>query len=130
MYPTGEVPIDELVRRHVDPHYIYQVLQNSELPNEDSDFFEAWQLVDSAISVNLSKAKDIHRERLRMERKPLLEVLDVQFMRAVESGDVTKQQEVAAQKQKLRDLTKLVVIDDAATTQELRGLTLDALLSM
>ena len=130
MYPSGELSIDTLISRHIDATKPYKIMAINDLPNVDNDFFDAWQLLDGAVTVDLPKAKDIHCERLRTERKPLLEALDVQFMRAVELGDATKQQEVAAQKQKLRDLTKAPAIDDAVTTQELRDLTLDALLSM
>ena len=32
------------------------------------------------ITINLDKAKDITKERLRQERKPLLEAEDIKFM--------------------------------------------------
>lgn len=38
------------------------------------------------ISINLNKAKDITKERLRIERKQLLETQDILFMQAQESG--------------------------------------------
>jgi hypothetical protein len=41
------------------------------------------------MQVNFSKAQDITKDRLRMDRKPLLEEQDVLFMRATESGDDT-----------------------------------------
>ncbi len=37
-----------------------------------------------AIQVNITKAKDITKDRLRQERTPKLEALDVQFQRALE----------------------------------------------
>lgn len=65
------------------------------------------------VTINFEKAKEIHRERLRRMRAPLLEALDVQFQRALEEGRSTA--EVVAEKQRLRDLPELV---DAATTLE------------
>jgi hypothetical protein len=76
------------------------------------------------ILINLNKAKDIHREHLRIERKPLLDSLDVQFMRAVETGDITLQQNIAQKKQLLRDATASPDIDSAQTVDELKAVTL------
>jgi len=56
------------------------------LPNADNDFFDAWELQDGVVSVNLSKAKEITKKRLRMEREPLLAAQDVAFQRALETG--------------------------------------------
>tara|TARA_R110002050_G_scaffold46321_4_gene108944 strand:+ start:3869 stop:4132 length:264 start_codon:yes stop_codon:yes gene_type:complete len=58
-----------------------------------------------SIQVNMTKARDIWRDKWRVARKPLLEELDVEFMRATESADQAKQTEVAAKKQELRDAT-------------------------
>jgi hypothetical protein len=72
-----------------------------------------------AITVNLSKAKDITKDRLRAERAPLLEALDVQFQRALETNADTT--EIVAEKQRLRDITQLA--DTATTTNELKQLS-------
>ena len=58
-----------------------------------------------SIQVNMDKARKIWQDQWRAARIPLLEGLDVEFMRAVESGDQAKQAEVAAKKQELRDVT-------------------------
>jgi len=70
------------------------------------------------ITINFDKAKAITKDRLRAERKPLLEDQDVAFQRALESGADTA--EIVAEKQRLRDITKLV--DDATTLDELKAL--------
>ena len=57
------------------------------------------------ITINLTKAKDIAKNNLRVERAPVLASLDVQFMRAVESGNTSLQTAIAEQKQELRDIT-------------------------
>ena len=74
-----------------------------------------------AITVNLSKAKDITKDRLRAERVPLLEALDVQFQRALETNADTA--EIVAEKQRLRDITQLA--DTATTTNELKQLSVE-----
>lgn len=71
------------------------------------------------ITINLDKAKEITKERLRAERKPLLEAQDVAFQRALESGADTSA--IVAEKQRLRDITALV--DPCTTTDELKAIS-------
>jgi len=73
------------------------------------------------IKVNMDKAKAIKQDMVRAERKPLLEQLDVAYMRAQEAGDTTTQQDIAAKKQALRDATEDPVILDAKTPEELKA---------
>ena len=79
------------------------------------------------IRVNMEKARDIKRDMIREERKPLLEALDVAYMRAVETKDAEKMAEIAAKKQTLRDCTKDPAINAALTAEELKLVTLSAL---
>ena len=72
------------------------------------------------ININIPKAKDITKDRLRAERKPLLEAQDVLFMKAQESSADTTA--IVAEKQRLRDITKDV--DSCTTTDELKSLTI------
>ena len=71
------------------------------------------------ITVNIDKAKDITKDRLRAEREPLLEAQDVLFQRALESGADTTA--IVAEKQRLRDITKQV--DSLTTVEELKKAT-------
>lgn len=75
------------------------------------------------ILINFDKAKDIAKERIRAERKPLLEALDVEMMK--NWGDTSKLSEIDAKKQTLRDATKLA--DDATSIDELKAITLPKL---
>ena len=67
----------------------------------------------------MNKAKDITKERLREERKPLLEAEDIKFMRAQEEGSDTTA--IVAEKNRLRDITNSV--DSCTTTEELKALS-------
>ena len=69
------------------------------------------------ITVNITKAKDITKDRLRKERKPLLEAQDILFMKAQEAGEDTSA--IVAEKQRLRDITNQV--DSMTTVEELKG---------
>ena len=72
-----------------------------------------------SITINFTKAQALTKDRLRAERKPLLEAQDVLFQRALETGkDATA---IVVEKQRLRDVTKLV--DAATTLDQLKGVT-------
>ena len=68
------------------------------------------------IVINIDKAKNITKDRLRAERKPLLEAQDVAFQRALENNTDTTA--IVAEKQRLRDITLLA--DEATTLEELK----------
>ena len=73
-----------------------------------------------SITINFTKAQALTKDRLRAERKPLLEAQDVLFQRALETGkDATA---IVKEKQRLRDVTKLV--DAATTLDQLKGVTI------
>jgi uncharacterized protein YdaT len=74
--------------------------------------------MDMGIIINIDKAKDLTKDRLRAERTPLLEAQDVAFQRALENSSDTSA--IVAEKQRLRDITKQV--DTATTLDELKGL--------
>ena len=69
------------------------------------------------MQVNFSKAQAIVKDRLRSERKPLLEAQDVAFQRALEGNEDTTA--IVAEKQRLRDITNQV--DTMTTLDELKG---------
>ncbi len=71
------------------------------------------------ITINMNKAKEITKERLRVERKPLLETQDIKFMQAQETGSDTTA--IVTEKKRLRDITKNV--DSCTTTEELKALS-------
>ena len=73
------------------------------------------------IGVNIPKAKELQKERFRQVRKPLLEALDIDYQRADEAGDASKQTEVAAKKQALRDVTNSTTLNDATSEAEVRA---------
>ena len=72
-----------------------------------------------SITINMNKAKDITKERLRQERTPLLEAEDIKFMRAQEEGSDTTA--IVAEKNRLRNITNQV--DSCTTTDELKALS-------
>ena len=69
------------------------------------------------ITVDITKAKVITKDRLREERKPLLEAQDILFMQAQEAGTSTS--DIVTEKQRLRDITNQV--DSMTTLDQLKG---------
>ena len=69
------------------------------------------------IRIDFDKAVIITQQRLRAERKPLMEAQDVLYMRATEQNTDTTA--IVAEKQRLRDITKISV----TTLDELKGLS-------
>jgi hypothetical protein len=69
------------------------------------------------ITVDITKAKAITKDRLRVDRKPLLEEQDILFMKAQEAGTSTSA--IVTEKQRLRDITNQV--DSMTTTDELKA---------
>ena len=112
--PTGELPIEQVLTKDCPAGAM--IVDADTLPNEHNDFFNAWELVEGKVEVSLAKAKEITKDRLRMERAPLLVAQDVAFQRALESGADTSA--IVAEKQRLRDITKLA--DQATTLDELK----------
>lgn len=115
--PTGELDIQAVKAKDTPSHSI--IVQDSELPQADNDFFDAWELSNGTVSVNLTKAKELTKARLRREREPLLAAQDVLFQRAQETNADTTA--IVAEKQRLRDITNLA--DPCTTTAELRALS-------
>jgi hypothetical protein len=77
------------------------------------------------ITINMEKARDIHRDKMRVARAPLLTTLDVAFQRALEQNANTAA--VVAQKQALRDVTSNPAIEAAQTVDELKAVWPDIL---
>ena len=70
------------------------------------------------IHINMTKARDIHREKVREARKPKLAAKDVEFQRALETGADTSA--IVAAKQALRDAPAASAIEAASTPDELK----------
>ena len=112
--PTGDVAA---AIKDVPNGYPYKIVSSL---NIDNDYFNAYEYDDTdGAKVNLEKAKAIHKDKWRAARKPKLEKLDIDFMKAVEAGDSQKQSEIAAQKQALRDVTNTPL--DGTTLEEIKA---------
>ena len=76
-----------------------------------------------AIYIDIPKAKDIWKDKIREARKPALEKLDVDFVKAQETSASTTS--IVADKNTLRDLPSQV--DTATTETEIKDVWNDML---
>ena len=85
----------------------------------DRNFRGAWVLNGTVISEDIDAAKEIFKDKIREVRKPLLEVKDVELMKALETGADTTA--IAAAKNALRDAPAASAIANATTITELKA---------
>lgn len=114
--------IEEIAKKDVPSEKPYLIVKDSDLPDTDLTFADAWEAdftssKKTQITVNIDKAKEIWRDRLRVARKRKLEKLDVDYIRMMEQGLDTKR--IVAEKQKLRDVTNHPQLLNAKTIQDI-----------
>ena len=80
------------------------------------------------ININLDKAREIHRDRIRQARTKLFETADLAFMKAIETGDDLAKAQAVAVKQLLRDAPAASDIDAASNPDELKAAWNESLL--
>lgn len=88
----------------------------------DRSYRDAWVDDGKVIAHDMAKARDIYRQRVRSDRAGLLAALDVEYMRADESGDDDRKVAVAQVKQRLRRAPEDPRIDACGSVEELRAL--------
>ena len=115
IHPTGELTIEEVAKKDVPAGVPFRIVNDDEVPS-DRTFRNALKY---DLTVDMTKAQGITKDRLRAERAPLLTALDVQYQRATEDGRDTTI--IISEKQRLRDITKLA--DTATTLDELKALS-------
>lgn len=143
--PVENVSINEIAKKDVPEGIPYKIIDDSIIPDVRI-FRNAWQLeqftpdgyglgvnykkeedhndevsicTDPIINVNMQKAIEIKKDIIRKQRSTIFEKLDVEFMRALESGDVQKQMQIGQKKQLLRDVTNHPSIINVTTPEEL-----------
>jgi len=85
------------------------------------NFREAWVLSGNVISEDVTKAKEIFKDKIREVRKPLLEAEDVTYMKALEADDATAKAASVTRKNNLRNAPANTAIENATTIDELKA---------
>jgi hypothetical protein len=130
--PTDDY-IDAVIAKHAWTGPLAPVAWHR-VPNDyvdestDRTFRNAWKHTGRGKpDVDMPKAREIHREHLRRLRAPILEDLDVAYVRADEQNNAREKSRIAARKQELRDVTAHSAIDDAQTPEQLKAAGLDVI---
>jgi hypothetical protein len=104
--PTGDV---QDCLKDVPANTPYKIVDSLDI---DDSYFNSYDYSEETGAVlNMDKAKAIRLDQFREARKPLLEALDVDYMRALEVEDSVAAAAIAVRKQELRDVTKLPLPD-------------------
>jgi|CXWL01.1.fsa_nt_gi hypothetical protein len=120
---------DMMLRRDALQHGVtfdetaFRVVDEAVIP-ADREFRGAWTETDGKVVHDMAKAREIHKQRLRLDREPLMLHLDAEYMKADEIGDGVKKAEIAQEKQWLRDITSLA--DQALDLEQLRAVKVEA----
>ena len=130
---TDREYLDHIIGRNVAKGVIPKdaelvMLPDDWVPADRRAFRSAWVLNGETIDVDMPRAREIQKARLRREREPMLAALDTEYMRADETRDAARKSAIAAEKQALRDVTASPLIDAAKTPEELKSLTVAAIL--
>lgn len=74
-----------------------------------------------ALIINIEKAKEIYLKKIRKVREEKWGDLDVQYMKALETGNQSKISEVVGKKEQLRNLTN-VDLSNITTLSQLKSM--------
>ena len=85
------------------------------------DFRSAWSLSGTVITEDLTKSKEMFKDKIREVRQPLLDEEDVVYMKALEAADSDAQAASIAKKKALRDAPAAKAITDADTIAKLKA---------
>lgn len=117
--PHYKGTLDELAKKRVPEGLTYKIVSDDNIPT-DRYFRNAWDIKSGKVVTDIAKAKEIKKEIIRQERKPLLEALDIDYIKAQETKSDTSA--IIAEKQRLRDITKEV--DNLKSVDELKNFSI------
>ncbi|CAB5221575.1 hypothetical protein UFOVP240_200 [uncultured Caudovirales phage] len=121
--PTGHYTLEQVIESAVPVGSPYLVIEDEHIPDGFMDFHGAVSAnfddpVNITIEVDMEKAKEIAKENIRAERKPLFEENDIALRDAMLSGNKVALKAAVDKRDRLRDATKKVM--QLNTLDELR----------
>lgn len=96
------------------------IVPQASLPS-DLTFRAAWALQDGAVVVDMERARDIHRAKIRAARESRFRALDADLRASKAAEDTARVMALEQQLQELRDLPEADVIEDAETPEALKA---------
>lgn len=123
LMPEGDSVVVRIPTEDTD---IYQMagsilnckIVDSETLPKDSEFRSAWTMDGD---VDIKKAKEIWKNKIRKARKSQLENLDVAWIRTMESGKIEDAIKIVELKNQLRELTDHEDLKRANSVEEIRA---------
>ena len=136
---------DKVVQVHPSPEYISQfdsedeaiaaiiakdipadkqssaiIIDKSQVP--DRKFRDSWKQESSSVVEDITKARAIHMDRIRVYRNAELAKEDINYQIALEQDNNSKKNSVASKKQMLRDIPSTFNLSGATNGTELDAL--------
>ena len=107
----------------VDKNHVTSIEASGVTKPSDRYFRNAWVLNSDrdVITEDLATAKTIFKDKIREVRKPLLDALDVDYMKALEEGDSSAQTTAKNKKKALRDAPAASAITNASNITQLKA---------
>jgi hypothetical protein len=103
---------------------MYKVVKRQQLSTQNQFYRDCWRLSESdneLIEIDVEKAKNVWKNKMRWARKDIFEKLDMDFFRVMEDGDSERQKEIAVKKKLLREVTDLPELKAAQTIEEIEA---------
>lgn len=123
--PTKNNVDAEIARGAWDAHLLpikgWRLIDPGDVPT-DRTYRGAWSDDGNAIVHDMTRAREVHRDRLRRARAAALAELDGKWMRATGQGKTKEAAAIEAERQKLRDAPADPRIDAAETIKDLTAL--------
>ena len=117
---ASPLTVEEVQAKDVPGGKTSYIVDTSVVQNLDQDWRDAWTYDSSSgFGIDMTKAKNIHRNNIRARREELMPALDIEFQRALETGADTSA--IVAKKNALRDAPANSAIDACTTTDELQS---------
>tara|TARA_R100000697_G_scaffold123370_1_gene155758 strand:- start:41 stop:472 length:432 start_codon:yes stop_codon:yes gene_type:complete len=115
IHPTGDV--NDAIK-DVPSGLSYEIVEDSAIP-KDRSFRNAWKQNNKTIETDMTKAKEIHKAKIREARVDKLAALDIEYQRATETSADTSA--IVAKKQALRDAPAASGISTASSEADLKA---------
>ncbi len=93
------------------------IVDQATLP-KTREFRDAWTVNGT---IDVEKAKEVWKNKIRSTRNKRLQDLDIEWMKAMEKGQTTIASAISADKQVLRDITKSEELTKAKTVEEIKA---------
>lgn len=118
--PSGETTMQHIIDNDLPKDTISWEIMTPDMIPQDPTFRDAIVLKDGALEYDMPQAIALHQNMIRRLRDPLLEKLDIEYTRAIETNNVIKANEIVAQKNVLRNSPLHPDILKAKTIEELK----------